>query len=347
MAEPVSLKNTKQEILEAYRKMEKKVRDEKENDPRIELKFKEEETIVQQASDTTVNGIVAELSTLKQNVAQTIEEIGDKLTAEVKKLDTVKQAISVVEKQLEGTYDIKRNADSLTALILAQQEKKKQFEEEMTREREEFETDISEKSVQWQKDKERWEQEREEYKKQVERDRKREQDEYRYTFELMKKKDRDGYEAEKAALEKEITDRRETFEKEMGERERTICTKEQEFLELRKKVDAFPLELTTAVESAKKEVSDKLEFIHSHNAELVKKEIDGERKLYQQTIAALQAKIKEQEELIRVYVQKVNESNKQVEMIAIKAIESSSTNPIFVGRGGYGEAETVQKRETK
>ena len=54
------------------------------------------------------------------------------------------------------------------------------------------------------------------------------------------------------------------------------------------------------------------------------------RKLSQQTISALEAKIKEQEELIRQLARKTDESSLQVQNIAIKALEGASTQRIAV-----------------
>jgi len=62
------------------------------------------------------------------------------------------------------------------------------------------------------------------------------------------------------------------------------------------------------------------------------KEVEGERKLNQQIIAALEKKIKEQEELIHQLTEKANEAGRQVQDIAIKAIEGASMQRIQIER---------------
>jgi predicted DsbA family dithiol-disulfide isomerase len=54
------------------------------------------------------------------------------------------------------------------------------------------------------------------------------------------------------------------------------------------------------------------------------KETEGERRLSQQVIASLEARIKEQEEQIRQLTQRANEAGLQVQSIAVKAIEGAS-----------------------
>ena len=64
------------------------------------------------------------------------------------------------------------------------------------------------------------------------------------------------------------------------------------------RVPEFPKQLEKAIKDTEKSVMEKLEFTYKHGAELAAKEIEGERKLNKQLIAALEAKIKEQEEHI-------------------------------------------------
>ena len=92
-----------------------------------------------------------------------------------------------------------------------------------------------------------------------------------------------------------------------------ISARENEFAELKARVESFQKELDKAVKDAEKAVSERLTFTYKHEAELASKEIEGERKLYQQKVSALETKIKEQDDLIKQLTQKANEAGLQVQ----------------------------------
>jgi hypothetical protein len=118
-------------------------------------------------------------------------------------------------------------------------------------------------------------------------------------------------------------------EKELVEREASILAKEKEFERLNSQVEAFPKQLDKAVKDTEKTVMERLEVKYKHQEELTIKGMEGERKLYKQTIEALEAKINAQNDLIQQSTQKANIAGQQVQDIAIKAIESASTQRVY------------------
>ncbi len=99
-----------------------------------------------------------------------------------------------------------------------------------------------------------------------------------------------------------------------------------------KRVESLQKELEKAVKDTEKTITERLTFTYKHEAGLAAKEIEGERKLYQQKVSALEMKIKEQEELIKQLTQKTNEAGLQVQNIAIKAIEGASQQRLTIER---------------
>ena len=67
---------------------------------------------------------------------------------------------------------------------------------------------------------------------------------------------------------------------------------------------------------------------------LKEKETESEKKLNQQKIASLEAKVKEQEAFIAQLTQKANDATQQVQAIACKALEASSQRLSY---SSYGE----------
>ena len=93
---------------------------------------------------------------------------------------------------------------------------------------------------------------------------------------------------------------------------------------MKNKVEKFPQELAAAIKETENRISKNLEKQHKHQMDLNLREIEGERKLNQLTIASLQSKIKEQESFIKQLTQKADSATDQVQSIALKALERSS-----------------------
>jgi len=325
MEKEITSKSNKNDILDAYNEALSKIKELQSQDRQVEKKRVDEKVIVQTASQTSVEKIVKGLADIKSSVVNSLDNLESKLIDEFKKLTNIQQAINIETKALDDIHAIKINADSLTALLFAHKEKREQFDSEMKIKTEAFEFEITQKRQQWKKEQETLESLRKEEETKLKKDRQRELDEYNYILQLTKKKDNDSYQEKKAALEKELMVRKETFEKDFVQRETFIASKEVELNELRAKAETFPAELAKAVSDTEKQLKERLEITYKHEAALSSKEIEGERNLNKQTIASMENKIKEQDAMLKQLMQKVDEASKQVREIAVKAIEGAST----------------------
>lgn len=320
MAKEVSIKSTKNELLEAYNEALEKIKELKSTDRKVEKKKEEEKKIIESAIEQSPETIIKSLGEIKLGTVKAIDGIGETLIAEHRKLTELQQAIDIEKKYLEEIFDLKAGADSLSALLQAQKEKKESFEQE-----------IEAKRIQWKQEQENYEFQKKERDAQIKKEREREQEEYNYNLKLQRKKDADQYAAQKLELEKELANKKAAVEKELAEREALVTAREKEFAELKAKVEAFPVELDKGIKETEKSVTEKIELKYKHQAELAAKEIEGERKLNKQMIASFESKIKEQEDLIRQLTQKANDAGIQVQNIAIKAIEGASPQRSFSG----------------
>ena len=324
MTAELSTRNTKNEILEAYNELLKKVKEQKPADRQAEKEKTEKKDIVETAAQNSVEKIVKELAELKLAMAKSLDSVEEQLIGEFKKLNNTRRAIDIEQKNLEDIHEIRAEADSLAALLLAQKEKKQAFEAEMEQKREVFEETMADAKLAWKKEQDELERDRKEREEGIKKTRQREEEEYAYNLQLERKKDQDAYAEKKTTQEKELEEQRLKLEKSWAERETALAAREQELASLRQQVDAFPQELQQAVATAEQAITEKLEFKYSYEAQMLAKETEGEKKLSQQIIASLQAKIKEQDEQIRQLAQKANEAGLQVQNIAVKAIEGAS-----------------------
>jgi hypothetical protein len=333
MDEILSSKNTKQEILDAYNALFEKVKNKNENDPKFETKDVEEKTLFEFVDNISSDTVLEEISNLKINIAKNLDVVGEKLLNETLKLKQIQKAIDIENKHLDEVFQIKSNAYSLSTLILAQNEKKENFEKELESQKIELNNQFQEIKETFSREKKKMEIELEEFKNQINR----QKDDYKYMFEITKKREFEEYNNKKILLEKELTEKLENFEKEIKERETNVSNKENEFLELSKKVELFPAQLDEALINKEKEIADKLDFKYKHEIELMKMNMDSDRKLYDQKIESMEEKIKAQIEQLETLSQQLKEANKRVENIAVKVVEGAPTR--FGNRQSYDDIE--------
>ncbi len=242
----------------------------------------------------------------------------------------MQQAATEEARILDELYGVQAEADSLAALVQAQKGRRPPSRRRWNNEAS-FDEDMSEKRQYWKKEQEEFDLAKKERDAQLKKDRLREEEEYSYNLQLARKKDADEYEATKTALEKELSTKKSALEKDWSEREAVLSSREEELSELRDKIAVFPKELEKAIKDTEKTVTERIEFKFKQRA-LIQKETEGEQKLHEQAVEALQSKIREQEELIRQLTQKADESVQQVQTIAVKAIEGASAQRIVTER---------------
>lgn len=331
----VSIKNTKNEILSAYDDLLHKFREKKTEEPKKVQEQQKQENLVKNAAGMSYEGIVKDVSDLKVNLSSALDKLGEKFVTEFKKFEDLQQAIRIEQKNLEDLYQLSANVDSLSVMLLAQKEKKEQFEIEMAArkvdldeklktEKERFETEIAEKRLQWKKEQDANQLRTKEETETTKKSRERNEEEYQYNLKTTRKKENDLYEEKKQKLEKELADKKANFEKTIAEREARMNEAESELKELRSRNAAFPSEQEKAINAAVKAASEKMEASFRFQIELKDKEVNGELRLKDQTIETLINKIKDLEANIKDLSQKAITADANVKDIAIKAIESNS-----------------------
>jgi molybdenum-dependent DNA-binding transcriptional regulator ModE len=139
MEPDVSLRNTKSEILSAYEEMLKKVQEKKTEEPKKVQEQQKQDNLVKKAASFSNENIVKGIAGLKVDLSSTLDKLGENLVSEFRKFEELQQAILIEQKNLEDLYKLSAVSDSLSAMLLAQKEKKEQFEHEMDSRKTEFE----------------------------------------------------------------------------------------------------------------------------------------------------------------------------------------------------------------
>ena len=325
----VNEKNTKSEILRAYDELLQKVRESSQPNRKAEKEAQEKRETVKAAQGYSNEKIIKSLADIKLEMAKSFEQLETLLSTEAKNLFTIQEAIEIENKRLEEIHEIRANADSLAALLLAQKEKKAEFEVDFNRKRQLLDLEILETKEQWKKETDIFEASFHETKSNAQKQWKREEEEYKYKISLERKKDSDAYAQQKADLERELAEQKNTFDKQFIEREQAIKQQENELQDLRLKVENFPIVLQKSIADAQKNAVEKIELNHKYQTELKAKEVEGKLKLYEQMIAQFETKILEKDNLITQLTEKANQAGAQVQDIAVKAIEGASSQRAF------------------
>jgi hypothetical protein len=336
-------------MLEAYNVALKQLEAQKEAELKPEKKIEEKKAkeVIQVAESLSTEGVAKEISNLKIEASKTLAQISDRLEEEVNKFRAIQSAISLKEKELQELYEIEKSAVTLAALIESQNQKRQAFEIEMAEKKEALSQEIEALRAQREQEKKEYEEEIKERDMSEKKRREREKDDYEYSFKREQKLTKDKFEDEKSKLEKEIQIKKVQMESELKEREKAVAEKEEELSELRKKVSTFPKEIETAVSKAIKETTEKLNLEAKNREELVKKEFIGERNVLTTRIESLEKSVKEQNEQIAKLSQQLEKAYQQVQEIAVKTIEGSSTIKSFANLQQWVSEQTRKAPQEK
>jgi hypothetical protein len=345
----LTLSNTKQEMLEAYQTVLKQLETQREAEMKPEMKMEEKKAreVVQIAESLSTEGVAKEISNLKIEASKTLAQISDRLEEEVNKFRAIRNAISLKEKELQELYEIEKSAVTLAALIESQNQKRQEFESEMAEKKEMLNQEIEALRAEREKEKKDYEEEKKERDTAEKKRRDREKEEYDYSFKREQKIAKDKFEDEKAKLEKEIQLKKDQIESELKEREKAIAEHEEELNELRKKVGAVPKEMEAAVSRAIKETTERLNLEAKNREELQKREFVGERNVLTTRIESLEKIVKEQSEQITKLTQHLEKAYQQVQDIAVKTIEGSSTIKSFANLQQWISEQTRKTSQEK
>lgn len=326
----ISARSTKDQILSAYNEVVELLEESEVQSPLEEKKKEDERAIIMKSSQTSLDGIVSHLATLKISLTKQIDTLSESLLEEFNKLSELKQAITIEQNHLQELYKIRETAHSLSALMLIQKEETEKFDLKMKETRDQFEREMEDKKTLWDKKLADLETSYADRLETLEKQHKREEEEYKYTLELARRQEVQEYTLKQEALEKTLEEKRQ----DLAQKEVLIESRLTEIEVLKEKVQKFPEELARETNRTAEEITEKLESQHKFAVTLKEKEIEGEKKLNLQKVASLEAKVKEQDTLIAQLTQKANDATQQVQSIACKALEASSQRLSF---SSYGE----------
>lgn len=316
----------KQEMQATLAEAQKDVQERREAATTPEQRIEERSVAkaVEAADALFAEGVVKGVSDLRSTLGRILGQLSEKLEAEIDKYGQIKKAIEAKEKELAEIYEIQKSASTLAALIEAQQRKRDEFENEMSRQSEQLTREIEATRSRWDQEKAERETEIRESEAAEKKRREREREEYRYAFAREQQLAKEQFADEASRLEREIAMRREQADAELKRREETLASREAELTQLRQRIDAFPQELQGAVAKAVAEAAARAQADATAREDLLKREFAGEKNVLTTRLAALDQTVKEQAAQLLKLSQQAEKAYTQVQDIAVKAIEGSA-----------------------
>lgn len=277
-----------------------------------------------------IETILTSLEGLQIGFGSAASNLSEKLIAEASTLEELQTSVTEETEQLQELHDLEAIEDNtLDTLVESYEESSKTFEEEFSERRETLEQELQDLQKTWQKERETHQREAKERNENYQKTQQRSQEEYHYSLELTRNLSDEEYEQRKKELYKELEETKKEEEKAWKEREEEIAKREKEYAEAKQKVEEHKEEL----EKNKKEGKENGQRIGHYNAkvasDLRSKEIEGERRNYQLRIEALDQTIQTQNIRIDKLSKQLDAALKQVQDLAVKAIEGTSNRNAF------------------
>lgn len=318
----IAMSNTKKEMLAAYQELLGRLEtgQQPELQPTKRKEEKEKRGAVRVADALSTEGIGKGISELRSEVGKILIHLSDRIEEEVGKYRQVTKAVAAKEEELSDIYEIEKAALSLTALIDAEKVKRREYEADTARRKEQLDLEIEATREQWKRESEAHDAELKDRDEAEKRRWQRETEEFNYRAELAKKQTKEQNEYEKARLERDLALRREEVERELHDRETAMNGREDEIAQLRARVAAFPGELQAAIDRATQETTRHMKQEAEAREELTRKEFEGERNLLKSRVDALQKTVGEQSKQIARLSGQLERSYGQVQEIAVNAI---------------------------
>lgn len=263
--------------------------------------------------ETSIDSVAQQINALGGQVSRTLIDLRDRLEAEVGVLATVKEAVELERQELARLHKLDVVATSIDQLV-----------QDYERERERLETEMATRRAEWEQEAKTTERERKEAEEALRKQRQRENDDFEYKKQLERKKAQDKYEEDVRLLEKKNLERQHDLENKWAQREAALKEKEDELARLRREVDDLPKRLAEAKEAALKEATQQAAANYEQRILILQKDSEAERKVAELQVKTLQDALSRQTEQVSALEKALDEAKRQVQEIALKAIEGAS-----------------------
>jgi len=278
----------------------------------------QEQELVDSVKDISSDEVIRKFADLNIEISKTLTSLSEKIVGEIQLLAKLHQAAELEKKEIERFHNIDVAQTTLDQLIADYRTKKEEFEQELASQEAAFEEEGQKRETLSQEEEEN-----------LTKSRKRESEEYEYKKNLERKKAQDKYEEEIRLRDKQNKEKQKSLEKSWQQREASLKAQEEELIQLRKVVQDYPSRIQQEVDKAVSEAILRTQEKLAHEIELLKRDNESERRIAELKIKTLEESLLRQMSQVSTMQGQVEEAKKQVQDIAVKAIEGASGAKAF------------------
>ena len=298
----------------------------------------------QQRMQSTIDNLIL----LQFGFGGAVSELSEKLTSEAAKLGELRRTVGEEVQQLQELHSLEDVAeDTLDNLIQQYEESAKTFTNELSEQRETVEQELLEQRQAWEKEQELQKLAVKERNENQQKTRNRDEELYNYDLELQRNLDIEEYDQRQERLHKDIEESEREQEKQWAEREKLIAEREKVSAEVKAKVEAFPKEQEANIKNGKDNGRNIGNYQAKIKSDLLLKDMEGQKQNYELQIQGMLQTMQNQDARIASLSKQLDSALKQVQDLAVKAIEGSSNLSSFqaVREIAIEQAKTQQKNK--
>lgn len=317
----ITMKSTKQEIMEAYEEAMKKIAESEsgKDDPVAAAKAENDKKIIESAQmiveDNILNPVIIE------------------------RYENLKTAIEMKNKELQELYGIETKANSLVAMINAYKDKEIELKDKYNAKTKELDDEFTKKELilkeeiaSLEKSKEdlinKIQNESNELTKSLNKKHKREEEEYEYNLRRSRRVENDRWEDEKAAREKELTEREAAVKADEAE----LADRTSYIEELEKKVEEIPVLIQDAKDKALAEGKAKADKSNAFEVRALKQQSDYNTQILEDKVDRLYSEVDSLKAEKANLQAKLDDAYAQMRELAAETVKSTGGVKILNGQ---------------
>jgi hypothetical protein len=283
-----------------------------------------EREVVKTASGYTVEVIIKGLADLQLGFGGTIDEVVARLSGEGLKLEELRRAIEIETAYAKHLGDVSVAADALDVLTQEHKEALRVHDEQAKAQVQALETEIQGTRTTWEEQRAQHEREALRFDERQGKDRAKAEADFDYELARKRKIEADALADKRAKAELQIAEEDQQRSKQWAEREAALAAKAAEHTTHKARVEAFAQEMDDAAKKAREEALRETFADAKIKAELLEKEVEGNRKVYALQVESLEATLAKQGEQIASLTARLQVALTQVQELAHKAIDGTS-----------------------
>lgn len=317
----ITMKSTKQEIMDAYEAAMKKIEEFEtgKDDPVAMAKVEKDKKIIESAQ------MIAEDNILNPVI--------------IERYENLKTAIEMKNKELQELYGIETKANSLVAMINAYKDKEIELKDKYDVKTKELDDEFAKKEAilkeniaDLEKNKEdlinRIQNESSELTKSLNKKHKREEEEYEYNLKRSRQVENDRWEDEKVAREKELAEREAAVKADEAE----LADRTSYIEELEKKVEEIPELIQDAKDKALAEGKAKADKSNSFEVRALKQQSEYDIKLLEDRVERVTADNEQLKKEKADLQTKLDDAYAQMRELAAETVKSTGGVKILSGQ---------------